>query len=84
MGRRASAAESGLSPTIIDNCQVNLAEGDERRAIANRIASLSMEFGTVVEATADRLWIDCDAPQPRPAPRSAPIVSLRLPNSPNE
>lgn len=49
-----------LLPTVIKNCQVNLAEGEERQAIARRIAALSMEFGTVVQAEGRRLWIDCE------------------------
>ncbi|HUY92041.1 MAG TPA: CapA family protein [Pirellulales bacterium] len=57
----------GLSPTIIDDCQVNLAEGEERQAIARRIAALSMEFGTVVQSAGDRWWIDCEASQPQAA-----------------
>lgn len=54
-----------LFPTIINRCQVNLAEGAERQAIADRIAALSMEFGTVVRSEENRLWIDCQPSEMR-------------------
>jgi poly-gamma-glutamate synthesis protein (capsule biosynthesis protein) len=61
----------GLTPTLIDNCQVNLAAGAERQAIADRIADLSMEFGTIVRSEDNRLWIDC---QQSPSPAIASTV----------
>lgn len=67
LGQRG-ARRIDLLPTIIDRFQVNLAEGDERQAIGDRMAKLCMEFGTVVQSDGRRLWVDCNAGRP-------PIVS---------
>ncbi len=50
-----------LVPLVIGRCQVNLAIGSEREAIAERIRALSAEMGTQVHAEGDHLWIECSA-----------------------
>jgi poly-gamma-glutamate synthesis protein (capsule biosynthesis protein) len=48
-----------LIPTLIANCQVNLAAGSTRQAIDERIRALSAEMGTTVHDKDERLWIEC-------------------------
>jgi poly-gamma-glutamate synthesis protein (capsule biosynthesis protein) len=50
-----------LDPVLIENCQVNLATGATRHAIAERIHALAAEMGTHVHRAGDRLWIECTA-----------------------
>ncbi len=51
-----------LIPTLIANCQVNLATGSTWQMIAERICTLSAEMGTTVHKKEERLWIECGAP----------------------
>jgi len=46
-----------LIPCLIEACQVNRARGDELKAVAQRVQSLSAEFQTRIEAQDDRLSI---------------------------
>ena len=48
-----------LLPIFISKCQVNVAFGSDRKAIVERISSLSAEMGTVIDSSAERLWLDC-------------------------
>ncbi len=48
-----------LVPVFISDCQVNLAAGEDKAAIADRIRSLSAELGTTIRQSGDRLWVDC-------------------------
>jgi poly-gamma-glutamate capsule biosynthesis protein CapA/YwtB (metallophosphatase superfamily) len=48
-----------LLPVLISKCQVNVANGSHRKAIVERISSLSAEMGTVINSSAERLWLDC-------------------------
>jgi poly-gamma-glutamate capsule biosynthesis protein CapA/YwtB (metallophosphatase superfamily) len=50
-----------LDPVLIENCQVNLATGATRHAIAERIQALAAEMATHVHRAGDRLWIECTA-----------------------
>jgi poly-gamma-glutamate synthesis protein (capsule biosynthesis protein) len=50
-----------LDPVLIENCQVNVATGATRQAIAKRIQALAAEMGTHVHRAGDRLWIECTA-----------------------
>jgi hypothetical protein len=47
-----------LHPVLIENCQVNLATGATRHAIAERLHVLAAEMGTHVHRAGDRLWIE--------------------------
>jgi poly-gamma-glutamate synthesis protein (capsule biosynthesis protein) len=51
-----------LIPTLIANCQVNLATGSTWQVIAERICALSAEMGTMVHKKEEHLWIECGAP----------------------
>jgi poly-gamma-glutamate synthesis protein (capsule biosynthesis protein) len=48
-----------LIPVRISDCQVNLATGEDKEAIADRIRDLSTEMGTKIMPGKERLWIDC-------------------------
>jgi poly-gamma-glutamate synthesis protein (capsule biosynthesis protein) len=48
-----------LLPIFISKCQVNVAIGSDRKAIVERISSLSAEMGTIIDSSAERLWLDC-------------------------
>ncbi|MCI0338786.1 MAG: CapA family protein [Acidobacteria bacterium] len=48
-----------LIPVQISDCQVNLATGEGKEAIADRIRALSTEMGTRVWQNGEQLWIDC-------------------------
>jgi len=50
-----------LLPVLIANFQVNLAKGEDHRAIAARLRMLSAEFGTRLASTNSRLKIDLAA-----------------------
>ena len=48
-----------LIPALVAHCQVNLAAGSTRQAIAERIRALSAEMGTAVHEEGERLWVEC-------------------------
>lgn len=47
-----------LLPTLIADCQVNLATGREWDAIADGVGALSAELGTTIRREDRRLWVD--------------------------
>jgi hypothetical protein len=51
-----------LIPVRISDCQVNLATGEDKEAIADRIRDLSTEMGTKLRPGRERLWVDCKSP----------------------
>lgn len=63
---RGGVQRIDLLPTVIDRCQVNLASENDRQAIGDRLAALSMEFGTVVQSDERRFWIDCGSNHAQP------------------
>ncbi len=71
---RQGARRIELLPTMIGDCQVNLADDYDRKVIGDRIAALSMEFGTVVHSEGRRLWIDCGSNQAMAAAESGQSV----------
>ena len=54
----ASVERIELIPVLIGKCQVNLATGSEREAIAERMRMLSAEMGTEIRGEGGHLWID--------------------------
>lgn len=53
-----------LIPLIIRRCQVNIADGEERWAIGERIRRLSAEFGAEVTWRDSTLEVSCSQPNP--------------------